>query len=119
MQVVVQLPGDEVAYEGADGFPFRADGIGSQLGLGLGFEDGFLYLDGDGGHEGGTDVPSLIVFLEKVPQGFDDGLPEGRLVGAPLRGVLPVDEGVVLLPILAAMGEGHLDVVPFQMDDGV
>ena len=41
------------------------------------------------------------------------------LVGAPLRGVLPVDEGVVLLPLLAAMGEGHLDVVPFQMDDGV
>lgn len=65
MQVVVQLPGNEVAHKGADGFPFRADGVGPQLGFGLGFEDGFLYLDGDGGYEGGADVPCLIIFLKK------------------------------------------------------
>ena len=119
VQVVVQLPGNEVAHKGADGFPFRADGVGAQLGFGLGFEDGFLHLDGDGGYEGGTDVPRLIIFLEEVPQGFDDGFPEGRLVGASLGGVLPVDEGVVLLPVLAAMSEGHFNVMPFQVDDGV
>lgn len=119
MQVVVQLPGNEVAHKGADGFPFRADGVGAQFGFGLGFEDGFLHLDGDGGYEGGTDVPRLIIFLEEVPQGFDDGFPEGRLVGASLGGVLPVDEGVVLLPVLAAMSEGHFNVMPFQVDDGV
>jgi len=40
-------------------------------------------------------------------------------VGASLGGVLPVDEGVVLFPVLAAMGEGHFNVMPFQMDDRV
>ena len=33
--------------------------------------------------------------------------------------MLPVDEGVVLFPVLAAVGEGHFNVMPFQMDDGV
>lgn len=40
-------------------------------------------------------------------------------MGASLGGVLPVDEGVVLFPVLAAMGEGHFNVMPFQMDDRV
>lgn len=65
VQVVVQFPRDEVADEGADGFPFRADGVGPQLGLCLGFKDGFLHLDGDGGHQGGADVRRLIVLLKK------------------------------------------------------
>ena len=116
---VVQLPGNEVAHKGADGFPFRADGVGPQLGFGLGFEDGFLYLDGDGGYEGGTDVPRLIVFLEEVPQGFDDGFPEGRLVGASLGGVLPVDEGVIFFSVLVTVGNDHFYVFSLQVDDRI
>ena len=44
---------------------------------------------------------------------------EGALVGTALCGVLTVDEAVVFLAILVGMGEGDLDVLAHDVDDGV
>ena len=44
---------------------------------------------------------------------------EGTLVRATLRGVLAVDEAVVLLTILIGVGKGYLDILALQVDDGV
>jgi hypothetical protein len=38
--------------------------------------------------------PYVVVFAEKLFDGFGDMLLEGSLVGTALRGVLTVDEGV-------------------------
>ena len=40
-------------------------------------------------------------------------------MGTTLRGVLSVDEGVVLLAILVGVGKSNLDILPFEMDDVV
>ena len=42
---------------------------------------------------------------------------ESTLVCTALRGVLAVDEGVILFSVLSGMGEGYFDVFPFQVDD--
>ncbi len=38
---------------------------------------------------------------------------------AALRGVLAVDEAVVFLAVVVAVGDGHLDVIALEVDDRV
>ena len=42
-----------------------------------------------------------------------------REVRAALRGVLAVDEGLVFLAVVVAVGDGDLDVLAFEVDDRV
>ena len=44
---------------------------------------------------------------------------EGALVRASLRRMLTVHETVILFTILVGMGEGYLDVLAFEMDNGI
>ena len=44
---------------------------------------------------------------------------EGTLMRSTLCGVLSVDKRVIFLTILVGMGEGNLDIVTLQMDDGI
>ena len=44
---------------------------------------------------------------------------ESTLMRTALRGVLTVDEGVIFFSVLSGMGEGNLDVFPFQVDNRI
>jgi hypothetical protein len=54
-----------------------------------------------------------------VADGLDERLAEGREVGAAHGGVLAVDEGPVFLAVVLAVGDGDLDVLALEVDDGV
>ena len=132
VQVVVQVFGDEVVHEGADGgtavhgrsavgpldllFPHVG---GTQLGLGLAFEDGLLDLDGDGAHDSLADVFRLVIFLVEILDGLGDGLAVGSQVGSAVAGVLAVDKGGDVLSVAVAVGEDNLDILRFQVDERI
>ena len=118
VQVVVDLLLDEVAHIFINGLAIGSHERRTQLDLGLTLEDGFLDIDGNGGHDARTDV-AVLVLAEELLDGLGNMLLEGTLMGTALRGMLAVDEGIVLLAILVGMGEGYLDVVALQMDNGV
>ena len=118
VQVVIDLLLDEVADILVDAVAVGRHLRAAQLDLRLALEDGFLDVDGDGRHDTGTDV-TVLVLAEELLDGFGNVLLEGTLVGTALRGVLAVDERVVLLAILVGMGKGYLNVIALQVDDGV
>ena len=120
MQVVVQLQLHEVVHElihahaARGGHIFRA-----QFHLGLALEDGLLYVDGYRAYYAVADVGEVLVLVEKLLNRTADSFAVGGLVGTALDGVLTVHEGVVLLAGLRGMGQGDLDVLTLQVDDGV
>ena len=118
MQVVVHLLLDEVAHIFINSVTIGSHHGRAQLDLGLTLEDGFLDVDGYGGHDARTDV-AILVFAKELLDGLGNMLLEGTLVGSSLGGVLAVDEGVVFLAILVGMGEGYLDIVAFEVDNGI
>ena len=44
---------------------------------------------------------------------------ESTLMGSALRGMLAIDERIIFFAILVGMGEGNLDIIALQMDDGI
>ena len=118
MQVVVNLLFDEVANIFVDTDTIGRHRGGAQFYLCLTFEDGFFDIDGDGCHDTGSDI-TILVFVEKILDGAGYMLLEGTLMRSTLCGVLSVDKRVILLAILVGMGEGNLDIVTLQMDDGI
>ena len=111
-QVVVEVLGYEVVDVGPDGgadlgvehsvlvglLPLPHI-VGAELGLGLAFEVGLLYLYADGPDYALAAVGRFVVLLEEVLEGLGYCLPEGREMGASVAGVLPVDEGGDVLAV--------------------
>jgi hypothetical protein len=110
---------DELADEFLERGALGADVGGAELGLGLRLEDGLLHADDDGGVDRLADVGGVVVLLEVVAEGLDEGLAEGREVRAAHGGVLAVDEGPVFLAVVFAVGDGDLDVLALEVDDRV
>ena len=119
VQIVVHLLLDEVAHILVDALSARSHLQRSELNLGLRLEHRLLHVDGDGSHEAVTDVRKLVVLREKLLYGACDVLLEGALMGAALRGVLSVDEGMIFLAVLVGMREGNLDVLALHVYDGI
>jgi len=119
VQVIVEMLREKVAHEGADGLAPRFHVRGPQFRFRLGFEYGFDDAHADGRHDPLSHVRSLEISLRVIPDHLDDRFPERTQMGSPLRGVLPVDEAVVVFSVLFAMGEGDLDVVTDEMHDGI
>ncbi len=132
VQVVVQVLGDKIVHEGADGGTavygrstvgafhlFLPHVGGTQLGLGLALEDGLLDLNGDGAYNALADVLGLVVLLVKVFECLGDGLAVGGQVRAAVPGVLAVDERGDVLTVAVAVGEYNLDVLSLQVDEGI
>ena len=127
VQVVVQVAfqyvqnvglqqGAVVGAVGLVGFEVCA----AELGLGLCFEDGFLYAHAEGADQALAYDLGGVVLLDEVLHHAGVGFAEGALVGAALGGVLAVDEGEVVVVALAVdVGEGGLEVAVFDVDDGV
>ena len=61
----------------------------------------------------------VVVLLVEIAEHLDDRFAERLLVGAAHRGVLAVDERVVLLAVVRTMGERDFEVVPLQMNDRI
>ena len=118
MQVVIDLLLDEVAYIFVDGIAVRSHHRRAEFYLCLAFKDRLLHIDGNSGHDTRSDV-TILILAEKLLDGLGNMLLEGTLVCAALCGVLSVDKRVVLLAILVGMGEGYLDVVTLQVDNGI
>ena len=91
----------------------------AKLDLGLALEHRLLDIQRDGCHDTCTDVAILEVLLEELLDGLGNMFLESTLVGSALRGVLTIDKRIVLLAILIGMGEGNLDILSLQMDDGI
>ena len=104
VQVVGELDLEEIVDKGAHARPPGADLRAAELGLGLGFEHRLLHADGNARHEAHADVAGIVFLLIEVADHLDVGLPERLLVGAPLRGVLAVDEAVVVFPVCLGVG---------------
>ena len=122
-QVIVQVAGDEVVHEAADGgavvLLLLPHVVGTQLGLGLAFEIRFLDLDADGAYQALPDIFRSVILLEEILERLGYRLSQGCQVGAAVAGVLAVDEGGNVLSVAAAMGKDHLDVFAFQVDEGI
>ena len=119
MQVVIHLGLDEVAHIFVHAHPIRTHGQGAQFDLRLTLEHRLLHIHCDGRHDTVTDIGIFEVLTRKLLDGTRNMLLEGTLVRTALGGMLTVDERVVFLAILVGMGEGNLDILPFEMDDGV
>ena len=125
VQVVVQVSGEEVQHRLRERRAVRAFLLvlphifRAELHLGLAFELGLLDADAHGADDGLPDVHGIEIFLVEILEHLGDGFLEGRQVRAAQRGVLAVDEGVDVLAIAAAVGEGHLDVLRLQVDRGI
>ena len=99
--------------------PVGAHLLGTKLGFGLRFKYRLLHLDADGCHDTVSYIGVLEVPVVELLDNAGGRLPESGLVRPPLRGVLPVDERVVLLAVLIGVGDGHLDILTVKVDDGV
>ena len=120
VEVVIDLFLDEVANELVDAdtaFGLRRGA--AELHLRLALEERLLYVDADGSHHAVADVGILVVLAAVVLDDLGDVLLEGSLMRAAKGRVLAIDEGVVLLTVLLRMGEGYLDVIATEVDDGI
>ena len=119
MQVIIEVVLDEIANELRHRRAFRSHILRTQFRLGLALEDRLLHLDTDGRYNAGTNVRILeilvVVFLDHTAY----RLLESRQMGTSLRGVLSVHERIILLAILVAVGNDHLDVISLQMNDWI
>ena len=116
VQEVIYLALHEVAYEFVDGdAAVGFCGERTQLDFGLAFEERLLNVDADGRHHAVADVAVVVVLATVLLDDLCDVLLEGSLVCAAQRSVLAVDEGVVFLAVLIAMGEGYLDILALEM----
>ena len=61
----------------------------------------------------------VVVLAEEISNDPDVRLPERRLVGSSLRGVLAVDEALVVFPVSICMGQSHFNVLPCDVHNGV
>jgi len=119
VQEIVHLALEEVSHILVDGVCAGCHERGAELNLGLTLENRLFDVHRDGRHHAVTDIGVFVVFVEKLLDGLGDVLFERTLVSAALRGVLPVDEAMILLAILVCMCEGDLDILTLDMDDGV
>ena len=118
MHIVIHLLLDEVANVFVDAHTVGRHGQGAKLDLRLTLEDGFLHVDGYGGHNTCTDV-TILIFAIIIADRTGNMLLEGTLLRSALNSVLAIDEGLVLFTILVRMGEGYLDIFALQVDDGI
>ena len=118
VEVVVNL----LFYEVADVFVYRlafgSHERGAQFYLRLALKNRLLNVDGDSCHEAVSYV-AVLIFAEELLDSAGYVLLEGSLVGTALRGVLAVDERVVLLAVLVGVGESYLDIFAAHMHYGV
>ena len=109
----------EVAHKLVDALAVGRHLRAAELDFGLRLKHRLLHVDGYCGHDTVADVGVFVVFVEKFLDGAGDMLLECALVRTALRGVLTVDEAVILLAILVGMCEGNLDILAHDVDDGV
>ena len=118
MQVVVHLLFDEIPHILVDAHAIGCHCQRTEFDLRLTLEHWFLHVDGNGCHDTRTDI-AILVFTKEILDGTSNMFLEGTLVGTALCGMLSVDERIVLLAVLIGMGEGYLDVLAFEMNDGI
>ena len=120
VEEVVHLGLDEVAHELVETHAaVGRHGGGAEFHLSLALEDGFLDIDSNGRHHAVAYVSEFLVLVVELFDGTGYVFLEGALMGTSLCGVLAVDERVVLLAVLAGVGEGNLYVIALEMDDRV
>ena len=119
VQVVIQLPRDEINHESTDGLLARPHHIAAQLRLGLALEHGIDDLDADGRLKPAAYIRGLVILLVETLQTLDDSLAKGILVRAAHGRMLPVDKGIVILPRLLLVRDGHLDVLILEVNGRV
>ena len=110
MQEVVQLPLQKLKHETLQRRTVRPHFQGAELRFGLGFEHRLLDLHGHRRRNAAADVLGVVVLAKEVPDHPDVRFTEGRLVRPALRGVLAVDEALVVLAIRVGVRDGHFDV---------
>ena len=119
VQVVVYFALNEVAHVFVNAFSARTHCERAQLNLSLAFEHRLLHVDGNCCHHAVANVYVLVVFGEKVFNGFGDVFLKGTLVRTTLRGMLSVNERIILFAVLVGVGKGNFNVFALNVDDGV
>ena len=118
VQVVINLLFDEVTYIFINAIPVRSHLRRAQLDFRLTLEDGFFYVNGYSSHHTCTDV-TILIFTKELLDGLGDMFLESTLMRTALRGMLSIDERIVLLAILVSMSEGNLNILALQVNDGI
>ena len=77
---------------------------------------GSTMLHANRGLDAGADVGGVVLFFVETADHLHQRLAERGEVGAALRGVLAVDEGIIFLAALGGVGEGDLDVLADEVD---
>ena len=119
VQIVIHLGLDEIANIFVHAHAVGAHGERTELDFGLALKHGLFHIHGNGSHQSVADIGVFEILVEIFLDGTGDVLLEGTLVGTALSGVLAVDKRMVFFAILTGMGEGYLDVVALEVDDGI
>ena len=130
MQIVVHLFFDEIPHKLIDTHATKCKRITififigghcqrSQFDFGLRFKHWFHHSHSDCCHKSVAHILHFVVFTEILFDGARYVFLESTLVRTTLRGVLTIDEGIILLAILSRVGESNVDALAFQMHDGI
>ena len=119
VQVVIQFSSHKIIDEGAHGRTVRCHVQRSEFGLGLAFEHRFLHPYRHCRDNALADVGCVIIFLVKFPDGLYHCFAECSEVRAALGSELTIHEAVVFFAVVVVVRHGDLDILPFQVDDGI
>ena len=119
VQVVVEVSSEETGDTLSNARTVRAKAVATQLDLGLAFKGGFLNAHRHRPDDTAAYVVDVVILLKEPAQRFHYGLFEIHFVGSAQSGMLAVDEGEIVFPVLVGMGEGDFDIVRFEVNDGI
>ena len=103
VQVVIDFLLNEIAHVFIDTHTIRCHRQRTKFNLRLTLEHRLFHIDGNGSHNTSTDV-AILIFPEEIANCSSDMLLESTLMSSTLRGVLAIDEGIILLTILIPGG---------------
>src|SRR5690554_4816794 len=100
VQKILKFGTDKIVDKRPNGLSIGGHVGRTKLGLGLGFKNRLFNFDADRRHDRGSDIAYVVIFVVKMADGGYQGLAERSQMRTSLGGMLPVDEGIVLLTVL-------------------
>ena len=119
VQIVVNLALYKVSNILVYGFTARLHQRRTKLNLGLRLKNRLLNVDGNSCNNTVSYICKLVVFIEKLLDRAGYMLLKSTLMRTALRSMLTVHKAMILFSILVCMGESYLNILAFNMNDGV
>ena len=91
----------------------------AELNLRLTFKHRLFHIQRNRSHNAIANIGILVVFIEKLLDGFRNMFLKSALVCTTLCGVLSVDKAMILFTILISVCESNLNIFAHNVDNGI